>query len=568
LLSQKDKLDSFAKAALAIALHTAGDSASANSLADQLIAQAETLPTTAFWPADTTKTDYHWRTMSSAEKNTAMVLRALMVLRPNQPILPKAINWLMEHRRGGGWRDTQATAFTILALTDYIQLSGELQADYRYIVSLNGLPVANGQVTSNNVLQPIEPITISGSKLQDGRNQIRIVRYGTEGQLYYSIALRQELFYDKFESVSSKDQGLAVKRSYRKVSGDKNSTDFAIGDLVEVELTVTAKDEAWYVLLEDPLPAGFEALNERLNTVAYNGTSEPFYWYSWGYNRKNIYDDHVTFFMTQLWPGERSYTYLMRATTAGEFSVPPAEIYPMYDEDIWGRSGSIQVKVAPNTLHDRPELLGDFDNDCRLTQFDLRQVAGAWITDDDGGDLNNNGRIDLADVSVISRQKGQDCLVTPQTPPGASKDQAQFAFVSEATDVQAGQVITVQVALQTLTHTAGGGLGGFGTKLSFKPSLFQVSEIDWNPAISETLSSQIDNETGHLVLGSLNLPTGTLAGSRLVTVTFTSQQAGPMEFNSISTEAVNGQGELLEASSSVTNLLMIDRVYLPVLLRR
>ena len=160
---------------------------------------------------------------------------------------------------------------------------------------------------------------------------------------------------------------------------------YTVGDLVEVELTLTASEETWYVLLEDPIPAGFEVLRERMNPTRYGdiwcgfeGPCYPGLWYRWGYNRKNVYDDKVTFFMRSLWPGEHRYTYLMRAVTPGQYSVLPGEVYPMYVEELWGRTGSAQITVAPEVLAQRQALAGDFDRNCRVGDFDLRQAAGVW----------------------------------------------------------------------------------------------------------------------------------------------------------------------------------------------
>lgn len=566
LLSEKEKLDPFARAALALTLNAEGDPTSAQMLADDLIAEAVETPSTAHWPADrSAHWEYYWRTMASAEKNTAMALRALVVLRPDHRLLPKAVRWLMDHRQGAGWRNTQATAFAVLGLTDYIQVSGELQADYTYTVTLNGQEVAAGQVTPETVTESIAPVVIAGIELQGDENELRIERDGP-GQLYYTLALSLELFYDSFEPVSSIDQGLSISRSYRLVEGDRRADGaYNVGDLVEVQLTVEAQAEAWYVVIEDPLPAGFEALNERINPVAYGDASTPRYWYEWGYNRKDIYDDRVTFFVTQLWPGTHAYTYLMRATTPGEFSALPAQAYPMYAAEMWGRSASHQVHIAPDALTPRPALTGDFDRNCRITTFDTWQVAGVWRTANSVRDLNDNGRVDVQDVAIVASRQGATCLAD-RALPGVGEGSAEFTIAPEVEAVPVGQTFNVDILLE---HTAD--LGGFGVALTFDPARLRVAEVIIDPALTDVLSlgPRIDNEAGQVAVGAFGLPPGLTGGSKLATIAFVGRRAGQAEFEVESVEAVDSEGRTLEAGVSADGYATIEGVtYFFPLLRR
>ncbi|MDM8529074.1 alpha-2-macroglobulin family protein [Anaerolineales bacterium HSG24] len=572
LLTRQAELDSFSKSALALALQIDGDVASAQILADALLSEVEETSTGAYWPTNDHKNEYYWRTMASKEKNTSMTLLALTQLRPEHDVLPKAARWLMEHRRGAGWRDTQATAFAVLSLSNYLQISGELQADYRYFVFLNDSLVRQGQINGDNLTTVVDPLIIGGADLRDGQNIVRLERYG-EGQLYYSLALKQELFYDSFAAVSSQDAGLGIERRYHSLN-KKEATSYQIGDVVEVELQVTANDEAWYVLVEDPLPAGFEAINERLNNTAYSDDGKPSYWRYWGYNRKNIYDDKVSFFVTRLWPGDHTYTYLMRATTAGQFSVPPAEIYPMYDEDVWGRSTSQQILVAPDSLQTRPDLAGDFDDDCRLTEFDLRQVAGAWGSRQANRDMDQNGLVDLRDVSAVAVGHGHDCLSTEQ-PPVEGDGQANFAVFTPVDDVETGETFEVLVQfdqLSGITESARTAeskqLGGFELNLGFNPNRYQIAAVTQHDSLSETLQlgsgPQVDNAGGSLALGLFNLPDSLTKQTKLMTITFTSQISGPVEFTRTSLQAVNGQGQLVGSQVEITNIdLRRQDVYLP-----
>jgi hypothetical protein len=90
-------------------------------------------------------------------------------------------------------------------------------------------------------------------------------------------------------------------------------------------------------------------LNERLNTTSHVGSTleEPrYYWEDYGYNHKEVYGDRVTFFITELAQGALTYTYVARATHAGEFVALPAEVSAMYDLTTWGRSASAGLAIV------------------------------------------------------------------------------------------------------------------------------------------------------------------------------------------------------------------------------
>jgi uncharacterized protein YfaS (alpha-2-macroglobulin family) len=58
-------------------------------------------------------------------------------------------------------------------------------------------------------------------------------------------------------------------------------------------------------------------------------------------------DDRISAFFTRLEAGEHRFTYLLRAETAGESHVLPAEAYPMYDERVRGSSAATVLTVTP-----------------------------------------------------------------------------------------------------------------------------------------------------------------------------------------------------------------------------
>ncbi len=69
------------------------------------------------------------------------------------------------------------------------------------------------------------------------------------------------------------------------------------------------------------------------------------YWRSTWFEHQNFRDERAEAFSSLLWEGVYKYTYVTRATTPGQFVVPPAKAEEMYHPETFGRSGTDFVKV-------------------------------------------------------------------------------------------------------------------------------------------------------------------------------------------------------------------------------
>src|SRR3990170_23973 len=94
--------------------------------------------------------------MNTDTRSTAVILDALVSLDPGSTLVHQAVRWLMVARRDGIWETTQETAWALIALTDWMVVTGELEGEYSYGVSLNGNVLADGQVTPANIDQSIK----------------------------------------------------------------------------------------------------------------------------------------------------------------------------------------------------------------------------------------------------------------------------------------------------------------------------------------------------------------------------------------------------------------------------
>jgi alpha-2-macroglobulin len=282
------------------------------------------------------------------------VLRALVRAAggKGQPsaIVANATRWLMTVRSNGRWETTQENAWAILALTDYMVATGELNADYTYALLLNGANLASGTVSAANVDQPIRAQVPVSQLRPQADNDIIMTRTATAaqkgtGKLYYSAFLR---YFMPAENIKPLNRGLIVDRQVFLASDPKKPvTQAKVNDLLTVKLTIIAPYQRHYVVVEDPLPAGCEAVDTSLRTTSSAvenprltsaQAQERLSWYWYWFSHTELRDEKVALFATGLPAGTYEYTYTVRCTTPGQYIVLPATAYEMYFADVFGRS--------------------------------------------------------------------------------------------------------------------------------------------------------------------------------------------------------------------------------------
>src|SRR5438093_8140685 len=95
----------------------AGMSAQSKQILDSLAAAARQSSTTAHWEEGAP--DY-W-SMGTDNRATALAIDALVALAPSDPLVPKAVRWLMSAEKEGHWLSTQETAISLISLAHYIR---------------------------------------------------------------------------------------------------------------------------------------------------------------------------------------------------------------------------------------------------------------------------------------------------------------------------------------------------------------------------------------------------------------------------------------------------------------
>jgi len=230
---------------------------------------------TAHWGED----GVWWRWSDGGIEATAWGLRALLTVDPQNKLIEPVSNWLIKNRRGAQWSNTRDTAMVVLAMNDYLRVSGELKPELEYEVFVNGKKVADRKVSGADVFSAPSRFTVPTSLIKDGANDIRIKRKG-EGAIYFAAEAK---FFSLEEPIPAAGNEIFVKREYFKLVGRptllkgfvydkvplKDGESVKSGERIETIITVETKNNYEYLLFEDLKPAGFEAVEIRSGESLY-----------------------------------------------------------------------------------------------------------------------------------------------------------------------------------------------------------------------------------------------------------------------------------------------------------
>lgn len=301
---------------------------------------------------------------------TSMVIKAIVAepvsASENKDVVERAVQWLLSQKKGNKWGNTQQNAYIIFALADYIKTYNELDADYTIKLYVNGKYAAEKQITQSDVFKPESAFFIPYSMLKNGLNEISIEKTGN-GKAYVT----GELTYfesDTRKKISETDNGFEITREYftlKKVfnekqgyytykkqpyAGNTSSVNVKSGDEIFVKVKVTpTSGQNDYFMLEEPLPAGCEYIKEDWaypieGENSYQGRSQGLW--NWWYGDKDIRDNRIVYFASNLGVQEYEFSYLLRAQIPGTYNIMPPRGMLMYYPEINGSGENLVLKIT------------------------------------------------------------------------------------------------------------------------------------------------------------------------------------------------------------------------------
>jgi hypothetical protein len=409
LFTNRDKLNAYTRALLAMAAHNYGYADKAKTLIENLEngvkidskpdtsivqqgAQSSdpSVMATAHWGED----GIYWRWSDGGVEATSFALRALLAIDPQNRLIEPVSNWLIKNRRGAQWSNTRDTSIVVLTLNDYLRTTKELQPQLSYELLVNGNSVATKQITAEDALGAPSKFEISREFIRDGANEITIRHTSGNGPLYFAAEAK---FFSLEEPITPAGNEIFVRRQYFKLVNHptllkgfvservalNDGDTVKSGERVETVITIEAKNNYEYLLFEDLKPAGLEAVQLRSGENLYakelksgalakavqsptsnvqsqsraastppsksslmNYSSSDDFTGRTRWVYQELRDRKVAMFIDHLPEGVWQLSYEMRAESPGVFHALPVLGHAMYVPEIRTNGAEVRIKVV------------------------------------------------------------------------------------------------------------------------------------------------------------------------------------------------------------------------------
>ena len=283
-----------------------------------------------------------WLWYNDTIETHAWAVRALLEVAPEDPRRAGLVQWLFLNRQLNHWKSTRATAEVLYSVARHLEKEGSL-------LTTEEIRVAAAGRTARFVFDPAEfagterQMVVPGEALAQTTRPAVVVEKDTKG-----LAFASATWSFSTEQPPARGDGdlFSVERRYfRRVKQGRETTlepltpqsTVAVGDEIEVQLSLRSRMGAEYVQLRDPRAAGLEP-------------DRPDSGWRWdlGITRyEETRDSATSFFFEQLPAGEYTLKYRLRAATAGDFRVGPATVQSMYAPEFAAYSGAATMAIAP-----------------------------------------------------------------------------------------------------------------------------------------------------------------------------------------------------------------------------
>ncbi len=286
-------------------------------------------------------------------------LELLLRDNPQNPIARKIADYLTTNVRNSPWRNSvRSLGAAVRAIANYTVASDEGKPDFTVTVHIGTEKYTYSFNTQNMWERNTPALFIPAQKLKSGKHTVKIEFSGT-GSLYWNAMLNyfslednipeaglemkiQRNYYRLVQNTDAHNlaagiNGSAVKQStlkYQRIPLKDGDT-VKPGDLLEVELISSAKNDYDYVVLQDSMPAGFE-YDAPVSGWMWNWTAPMYAEYK---------ERGVKFYLRNMARGKSNAFYRIRAQLPGTVTALPARGFGIYAPELKCNSSQNTIKT-------------------------------------------------------------------------------------------------------------------------------------------------------------------------------------------------------------------------------
>ncbi|MBL8308919.1 MAG: hypothetical protein JNL19_00710 [Burkholderiales bacterium] len=138
------------------------------------------------------------------------------------------------------------------------------------------------------------------------------------------------------------DNGITLSKTIKPVQ-QKRPGRYSVGDVVQVTVTADNKAGLGWLAIDDPVPAGSTVLGglSKLGNVS----EPPRTWSGYRYIERSFTNVRSSFEWAG--KGQHSFSYDLRLTTPGKFTLPPTHAEAMYAPEVNGQLGNPVFEIEP-----------------------------------------------------------------------------------------------------------------------------------------------------------------------------------------------------------------------------
>lgn len=284
--------------------------------------------------------DSDWGWFGSEVSAQAEMLQLLLDRRAASEQTDGAVRALVAQQCACGWPTIDMTASAVRALDAYAAHERLSSSTATVTVGTQTIGTASFGATASSQTFRSPTALLQGNAVSvrsSGGNVHYVVLYT------YAPASDAPGALTAFRITRSfSDAGASTLRATMDLAPVSTPVAAEAGRVFDVGLRIAVDHAVDRLVLEDPLPAGLEAVDANFQTANKSVVAQSD---NWQIDDRQIYRDRVTAFAQHLQPGIYEMHYLVRTVTPGRYGWPGARVYLQDAPEQLGRTASATIEI-------------------------------------------------------------------------------------------------------------------------------------------------------------------------------------------------------------------------------